>query len=272
MGASAYDGVAPSASDDPRGSGRTGRRLPGGDGGDGRIACAGKPRPGYARGGIVQGAIYPYPRILGYQVSNNPPTVAGMAHWRSKESLRTALGATGFSALLLLRCSTNSNDAPPGAVDCTTVNPDAGGTLSAATCFPDHDGIVGGAYVVDIGVDDNEFTAIAPDDDSGATMKNIIGTQNDANITLTLTNNGTKPHGFQVACVSVCDVYSSLPAGCPASACFPSDSTIAPIQPGASATVMFITPTPDGLIYPFFSNGPGDSAVSGLSNGQWSLM
>jgi hypothetical protein len=30
MGASAYDGVAPSASDDPRGSGRTGRRLPGG--------------------------------------------------------------------------------------------------------------------------------------------------------------------------------------------------------------------------------------------------
>jgi hypothetical protein len=195
-----------------------------------------------------------------------------MTLWRTTRSLRAALGVTGFSALLLLQCSSNSNNAPPGAVDCTTVNPDAGGTLSAATCFPDHDGIVGGTYVVDIAVDDTGFTAIAPDDDSGATMKNIIGTENDANISLTLTNNGTTPHGLQVGCVSVCDEYPWLPAGCPPTACFPSDSTIAPIQPGTSATVTFVTPTPDGLIYPFFSNGPGDSSVPGLSHGQWSLM
>jgi hypothetical protein len=39
-----------------------------------------------------------------------------------------------------------------------------------------------------------------------------------------------------------------------------------------SMTVMFDTPTPDGLFYPFKSSQPSDSAVPGLNNGQWSLM
>ena len=55
-------------------------------------------------------------------------------------------------------------------------------------------------------------------------------------------------------------------------ACFPASATIAPLAPGASATITFDTPTPDGLIYPFTSNEPADSAVPGLNDGQWSLM
>jgi hypothetical protein len=63
-----------------------------------------------------------------------------------------------------------------------------------------------------------------------------------------------------------------LPAGCSPEACFPAGATIAPIAAGTSTTVTFDTPTPDGLIYPFSSSAPGDSAVPGLNQGQWSLM
>jgi hypothetical protein len=153
-------------------------------------------------------------------------------------------------------------------VSCSSIAPDASFDQSAGVCYPDSDGINGGSYTIDLDVNDTGFFATG--EDAGA--KNIIATQNDAEVTLTLTNTGTVPHGFEVECTNVCSVYPTLPAGCSPLACFPSDSTIAPIAPGASATVTFATPTPDGLIYAFKSSAPGDGAVPGLNAGQWSLM
>ena len=63
-----------------------------------------------------------------------------------------------------------------------------------------------------------------------------------------------------------------MPGGTDATACFPANSTISPLAPGASQTVTFETPTPDNLVYPFKSSAPGDSTVAGLNGGQWSLM
>jgi len=103
-------------------------------------------------------------------------------------------------------------------------------------------------------------------DDTGFS-KAVVSTQNDSPVTLTLTNTGTKPHGFQVGCTT-----TTAPAGCLTKVCFPNDSTIAPIAPGTSKTITFETPTPDGILYPFRSNGPDDSKVTGLNDGQWSLM
>ncbi len=140
---------------------------------------------------------------------------------------------------------------------------DAGGDSEAAlyaACYPDNDGINGGQYTFVLTVDDTGFS------------KNLLATQNDAQVTLTLTNMGTKPHGFEIECTSVAPAYPDLPAGCPTMACFPSNSTITPLAPGASATITFDTPTPDGIIYPFKSGGPDDSAVPGLNDGQFSLM
>jgi len=131
---------------------------------------------------------------------------------------------------------------------------------TSATCYPDSDGINDETYTIDLAVDDTGFS------------KNILATQNESQVTLTLTNTGTKPHGFQVGCVSVSSAYPSLPAGCSPEACFPAGATIAPILPGAKTTITFDTPTPDGLIYPFSSSAPADGTVPGLNQGQWSLM
>jgi hypothetical protein len=127
-------------------------------------------------------------------------------------------------------------------------------------CFPDNDGVNTGAYTFQLTVDDTGFS------------KTILATQNDAQVTLTVQNTGTTPHGFEVDCTSVTPAYPNIPAGCPTTACFPSNSTIPPLAPGASATITFDTPTPDGLIYPFKSSEPSDANVPGLNNGQWTLM
>jgi hypothetical protein len=148
------------------------------------------------------------------------------------------------------------------ALDCSSSSNDG-------ACFPDNDGINGGSYTIDIVVNDTGFFS-SGGDDAGA--KTVIATQNDSQVTLTLTNNGTKPHGFAVECTSVTPTYPNVPAGCPTVACFPAGSTISSLAPGASATVTFDTPTPDGLLYPFKSPVAADSAVPGLNDGQWSLM
>jgi hypothetical protein len=130
-------------------------------------------------------------------------------------------------------------------------------------CFPDNDGVTGntdGTYMFALTVDDTGFS------------KMLLTTQNSAMATVMLTNNGTKPHGFKVGCTSVTPAYPNVPAGCRTTACFDPSSTIAPLDPGKSASVTFETPVPDNLIYPFTSNEPDDSAVPGLNNGQWSLM
>jgi hypothetical protein len=159
--------------------------------------------------------------------------------------------------VLLLACSSSSS---------------GGGTTQpvpdAAACFSDSDGINGGDLTFDLVVNDTGFYASGPD----AGMKDIIATQNDAQVTITLTNNGTKSHGFKVGCTSVAPSYPNIPAGCPTTACFPSNAAIPPLAPGATATITFDTPTPDGLIYPFTSNEPNDAEVKGLNDGQWTLM
>jgi hypothetical protein len=131
-----------------------------------------------------------------------------------------------------------------------------------AHCFPDHDGINGGHFVFDLTVDDTGFS------------KTILATQNDATVTLTLENTGKKPHGIEVECTSVKPAYPTVPAGCPDLACFPSNATIAPLMPGETRTVTFVTPTPDGLLYPVKSSNPEDCSVPGLNGSmtQWSLM
>jgi hypothetical protein len=144
----------------------------------------------------------------------------------------------------------------------------AGGPEASGTCFPDGDGINGGSYVLELDVDDTGFVAAGPD----AGAKEILATQNDAEVTLTLTNKGTRPHGFEVECTSVLPAFPDVPSGCPTVACFPAGSTIAPLAPGASATVTFVTPTADGLIYPFRSSAESDRGVPGLNDGQWTLM
>jgi hypothetical protein len=127
-------------------------------------------------------------------------------------------------------------------------------------CFPDADGSTGGPYTLSLTVSDDGFS------------KTVISTQNNASITFTLTNAGTSPHGFELECVNVTSEYPNLPAGCPATTCFPPESTIAPLDPGDSTTVMFLAPTTDNLIYPFRSSAPDDATVPGLNGGQWSLM
>jgi hypothetical protein len=163
-----------------------------------------------------------------------------MNHAGRRFALRAAFAFIGTA---LFHCSNSSS---PGG--------------EGGACFPDGDGINGGAYTFVLTVDDSGFSKL------------LLASQNDAEVTLTLTNTGSLPHGFQVGCVDVAPAYPDLPPGCPNRACFPANATIAPLAPGADATITFDTPTPDGLIYPFTSNEPGDSTVAGLNNGQWSLM
>jgi hypothetical protein len=183
----------------------------------------------------------------------------------------------------LLDCS-SSKDTSGGTVDCSTLAPDAGSTTPEQACYMDNDGISDQPYTIEIAVTDTGFTSTGGDtgDDGGSDSgdgggggppaKNIINTENLSPVTLTLTNNGTKPHGFTVGCTSVCSGYPTLPAGCSPMACFPAGATIAPIAPGTSKTVTFDTPRPDDVIYPFSSGAPGDESVPGLNQGQWSLM
>ena len=148
-----------------------------------------------------------------------------------------------------------------GLPNCTSSSPGpSAGSVDGGGCFPDGDGTSGGYDTVALTVDDTGFS------------KTILASQNDAQATVKITNMGTRPHGFEVGCTSVLPAYPMLPKGCPASACFPANAAIAPLAPGASTTITFDTPTPDGLIYPFRSNVAADQDVAGLNDGQWTLM
>ena len=169
--------------------------------------------------------------------------------------------ALALASVALLRCSASSS-----------------GGASGNGCYPDADGVNDQPSTVDVVVDDTGFYsgsadsgAVAPD----GGMKKVITTQNASTITLTLTNKGTTDHGFEVACTNVTSAYPDLPAGCSPTACFPGGSTIAPIAPGTSKTVTFVTPAPDNVLFPFKSNAPGDADVPGLNGSEgsaWSLL
>jgi hypothetical protein len=113
---------------------------------------------------------------------------------------------------------------------------------TAGTCAPgDADGIQGGSYAFDLAVDDTAFSPT------------ILKAENVASVSVTLTNTGTKPHGFVVECMP-----TPNDEGCPTTSCFPDASTIGPLPPDASATATFVTPNPEG-IYVFRSDVSGDT-------------
>lgn len=119
------------------------------------------------------------------------------------------------------------------------------------SCVPDDaDGVANVDITVALTVDDAAFAPA------------IITTQNSSNVTLTLTNNGTRPHGFTVDCFP-----TPNQRGCPAEVCFPTAATIPPIAPGASTTVKFATPAYEA-IYTYRSTAEGDRA---LTTGQFIL-
>ena len=165
-------------------------------------------------------------------------------------------------SLAMLSCGSSDSD---GDDDDDDDDFDPG---KSGMCFPDADGLTGGTYTISLTVTDTGFS------------KTVISTQDNSMVTLTLKNEGTKPHGFEVGCASVLDAFPNLPAMCPKESCFPGamndDADMAaridPIEPGESKTIMFLTPVPDNVIYPFSSNSPDDKSVKGLNEGQWTIM
>ena len=111
-----------------------------------------------------------------------------------------------------------------------------------SVCKPgDADGVNGGCFAFTITVDDNGFSPI------------ILKAENNARVVVTVKNAGTKAHDFSVGCIATSNLR-----GCPAQTCFPAASAIPAISPGASASVSFVTPNPEG-IYVFRSDLNGDS-------------
>jgi hypothetical protein len=109
------------------------------------------------------------------------------------------------------------------------------------TCAGYQDGISGGTYKLVLTVTDDGFEPI------------ILKAQDNATVTLTLANEGTRPHDFVVDCIP-----TPNGEGCPSMSCFPDEANIGPLEPGASATTTFVAPHPEG-IYVFRSDLPGDT-------------
>lgn len=127
--------------------------------------------------------------------------------------------------------------------------------LDGNACQPnDQDGVIGGRHVVMLTVSDDAFAVGGVG--SGSTQRNIT-IQNSSEVMLTLVNVGTTPHSFVIDCID-----SELPSGCPQTSCFPPEAQIAPLDPGASATIEFVTPAVEGA-YPFRSDVPGDEELIG---------
>lgn len=178
--------------------------------------------------------------------------------------LALALAAPGVS-----HCSNvtgNNPDAGTMGPGCPTTEADAAADAPAgeggddddddgggSPCKPpDSDGVLGGCYVFDLTVDDTGFTP------------RILKAQNVGQVTVTLTNAGSRPHDFAVGCTTIAF------AGCPATYCFPDTAHIASVAPGASATTTFVLPYVEG-IYDFVSDLPGDSQIAsdGGASGIW---
>ena len=115
-----------------------------------------------------------------------------------------------------------------------------GCTNDASVCSPDSDG-VNGAFTFELAVDDTSFSPI------------VLEAQNVANVTLTITNHGTKSHDFVIDCLA-----TPNDQGCPTTSCFEAGATFASIAPNASVTQSFTTPNPEG-IYTFRSDVAGDA-------------
>lgn len=163
-----------------------------------------------------------------------------------KQRPRHAAAGPVLAVLLLgVQCS-NVGGGVPALPDAAcgaggTSGGDDGGVSCAST---DGDGITGGCSTFHVTVDDHGFSPI------------ILKAQNFAQITLDLTNAGTRPHDFVVGCIP------DAVAGCPPMQCFPAAADLAAVAPGKSATTTFVTPALEG-IYVFRSDVGGDSAAGG---------
>lgn len=104
------------------------------------------------------------------------------------------------------------------------------------------------------GVNGSNVTFQLSVDESGFSPA-ILPAQNLTNVTLTLSNKGTKPHDFVIDCLP-----SPNDDGCPTTSCFPPSTSIPTIAPGASATAMFLVPNTEGLYY-YHSDLPDDAAT-----------
>jgi len=112
-------------------------------------------------------------------------------------------------------------------------------------CRPDDaDGIISEPAKLLLTVTDAEF---AP---------KILTTQNTSEITLSLKNEGARPHGFVVECKP-----TPNSDGCPTESCFPSESKIDSVAPGESITVTFESPLVEG-IYDFHSDVAEDRELT----------
>ena len=115
---------------------------------------------------------------------------------------------------------------------------------SANACHPnDADGVIGGTFALDVTITDTGFTPV------------VVQVQNSSTVMLTVHNTGTKAHSFVIGCLTV--------PGC--TVCFPAESKVGSLAPGASNTVAFTAPYLEGL-YPVTSDVAGDSFA-----GQFSL-
>ena len=109
-------------------------------------------------------------------------------------------------------------------------------------CAPDDaDGVIGGVVTFDLTFDDKGFSQM------------ILTAQNSAKVTLTLRNDGTTPHSFVIDCIPTPNMN-----GCPTTSCFPAESSIPPVMPGASAPAIFEVPRVEGIHY-FHSDVAGDT-------------
>jgi hypothetical protein len=178
---------------------------------------------------------------------------------------RLTAGAGGGSLVLSLVLSA-AGAAGCGSSSSGTTGSDVNGDDDS--CTPgDNDGISGGAYTVLVNVSDTAYAVGGVD--SGSTSPNIA-VQNFGNVTLTLTNVGTRPHDLVVQCIP-----SGLPATCSMqTSCFPGMAASIPgyiaivpsVDPGMSATVTFMSPAVEGA-YQFVSDDPGDTGADGGVSG-----
>lgn len=165
--------------------------------------------------------------------SGNPSGAAGAA-----DDLDGAAGAD------------DDDDGAAGAADSDDDDDD----IPIGSCIPDdQDGVVGGNNTVKLYITDSGFNVGTQD--SG---QRNIAVQNSANVTLVISNVGSKPHSFAIACRP-----TGLPAECnQPTSCFPKGANVSAIEPGDRVTVQFKTPVVEGE-YQFTSEEPGDQDLIG---------
>ena len=195
-----------------------------------------------ARRSLALGRVLGRPAELGSKLPRSYPASVG---YRADRAACTVLGMKQALGLLCLMFAVGLSNA------CSS---DAGDKGDGGPCdADDQDGVLGGTNTVLLSVSDSAFAVGGVD--SGSMQPNIA-VENSSTVKLTVTNTGTTPHSFVVACIP-----SGLPASCnQPTSCFPDAANIPAIDPGKSVTVMFMTPAVEGA-YQFTSDVKGDTTT-----------